>query len=117
MWHLIGNLTIAAEASAADDAPPVQHVAEAIEGVGGDFINSYLVLKPLLTRQALKKIFALQHIPSGAPELTEDAQYHELHVARFILEARALNPDTPAPPQYFVNGNHLFFGWYHQTLS
>lgn len=117
MWHLVGNLAIASCASSEKNISPVENMAEAMQGVGRDYHRSLCFFSELLTRDDLRSIFALEHIPEGAPELRQTKRSRELLVTEFIRQAHMLDPGTTVPTVHQGNGNHLFLGQYQRSLS
>lgn len=116
-WHLVGNLVIAACAAAETDEPPARLAADALATVGADAERSQHNFQQLLTRSVRREIFALQHIPSGAPEIHETAHSRELRVAEFIRQAHMLKPDAPEPVGPAGSGKLLFLGTYQRRVT
>jgi len=116
-WHLLGNLVIASSAGAVDETPTATHLANVIESLGGNRERAAFFFNEVLTRESKRSIFALGHIPNGAPELRTTKTSRELRVAEFIKQAHLLNPGGSDATEYHGMGNHIFTGMFHRKLS
>lgn len=119
-WHVFGNLAIASAALTLERSG-MQGVeasmAESLGEISGDVQRGQLFIGKVLTRDAVRLIFALQHVPAKAPELLLSTRSRELNVAEFLNQAEGLNPDYHPTGEYTGNGSEMFIGSYLRKVT
>lgn len=119
-WHVFGNLAIASAALSLERSGMrgiEESMAESLGEISGDMSRGQLFIGKVLTRDAVRLIFALQHVPDDAPELLLGARSRELDVEEFLSQAESLNPDYSPAAEYAGNGSEMFIGSYLRRLS